>query len=90
MVGLINTSIMITLGIITFILFWVAIIWDFKRSPTYSKGEFLEDWEKPYYIKENLFEHNGRMWEHLDNHPKYKLRVFNDNMTDYEYKEKID
>lgn len=80
---------MITLGIITFILFWVAIIWDVRRAPIYDEN--MNVWEKPIIIKENLFEHNGRTWEHLHDHPNgHKLRVFNENMTDYDYKEKID
>ena len=87
--GLINTNIMITLGIITFILFWVAIIWDVRRAPVYDEN--MNALEKPYYIKENLFEHNGRTWEHLNNHPTgYKLRVFNDDMTNFDYKERVD
>ena len=82
---------MVGLGIITFILFWVAIIYDFKQSSKYSQDEFLEEWELPHYVEENLFKHNGRTWEHLHDHPKgHTLRVFNDNMTDYDYKEKID
>ena len=43
---------------------------------------------KPYYVKENLFEYNGRTWEHLYDHPSgYTLRVFNEDMSDYDYKE---
>ena len=80
---------MVGLGIITFILFWVAIIWDIKRAPIYDEN--MDIWEKPYYIKENLFEHNGRTWENLYDHPHgQKLRVFNKSMTDYDYKETLD
>jgi hypothetical protein len=82
---------MVGLGIFTFILFWIAIIYDFKQSKKYGQGEFLEEWEKPYYIKENLFEHNGRTWERLHDHPAgEKLRVFSRDMLDYEYKKQLD
>jgi hypothetical protein len=53
---------------------------------TTKRNRELEQEEKPYYVKENLFEHNGRTWEHLYDHPSgYKLRVFNEDMSDYDY-----
>lgn len=82
---------MVISAISVFILFWIAIIWDFKKSSKYGQGEFLEDWELPIINHENLFEFNGRTWEYLENHPNGELlRVFNKDMTDYEYKETLE
>lgn len=79
-----------TVIIITFIAIWIWIIWEFKNAPL-IEDEQLPEWEKPYYIKENLFMHNGRTWEKLYNHPRgEKFRVFNSDMTDYDYKEELD
>jgi len=80
---------MVVLGIITFILFWVAIIWDIRRAPVYDEN--MNIWEKPIIIKENLFEHNGRTWERIhDNDNGYKYRVFTENLLTFEYKEALD
>jgi len=75
-----------------FILLLLAMVLDYKlQSKRVKNNEKLEQWEKPYYVEENLFKHNGRIWEHLYDHPSgFNLRVFSEDMLDYDYKEKID
>lgn len=74
------------------ILLALAMLLDYRlQSIRDKRNRELEQWEKPYYVKENLFEYNGRTWEHLYDHPSgHTLRVFNEDMSDYDYKEKID
>jgi len=74
-----------------FVLFWLAIFWDVRRIQKSQNEEDLAAWDKPYYVEENLFEHNGRTWERLYNHPSGRpLRVFTEDMLDYDYKETLD
>ena len=80
---------MVGLGIITFILFWVAIIWDIRTAPIYDEN--MNVLEKPIIIKENSFKHEGRIWERLYNHTSgHKYRVFDRHLLNFEYKEKLD
>lgn len=79
---------MIILGPFVFILFILAIIYDYNKL---QDEEVLEEWELPIINHSNLFEYNGKTWEHIYGHRSgFKLRVFNDNMTDFEFKDKIE